>query len=614
MLCRAKLLLLGLVVAHSASAQLDTAAVRALWDSTQAGVSVRRAALAPGVALAVVPDTTVPLITIGLAWPADAATGELHRRVLARPVRAPYLPTEAQDQLRRMGGEFTTGLGLGVESAVLTVPTGRLIEGLRLLRGWWLSERIDTFTVGRAKADIALELQARQQTPRQQLTLLLRQIFAPEGDLRYEAVRPLTLDSLRRFHRGIGRATGLLLVGGEVNLDLTQAIVRYAYDSLGVRPGGATPHPVLYVSRPARDSLFLVENALATQPALLLGCLVPSGTEADLLSAQLLTELLNQPGTRWQRALLRSGIARAASASLEPLDSSLSLLRIALEPERLGTVPSCVLAVETELAALVDLTYWRPREVAAAQQRLEAAYEFSREPTSRFCRQLPVYWAQGQLPLAERYAAALRGIDGFAVSEWAARHLTELPTVGGVVAPSGSAELEALLRYLDRRNHPEREQPVAAVVTPVAPEPAATPEPTEPEPAPEPTVEPSLSVGTAPPVWADSLAPLTVRFGLGKARIDSTGRAQLRSLARLLRRHPRLRLYVDGHTDRVGSAAFNLQLSAQRAQLVRTYLTTRLGISATRLRVRSYGERRPVADDNNPDTRGLNRRVEFQPR
>lgn len=610
MLCRASLLMLALLVAQTASAQLDTAAVSALWDSTQASVSVRRAALAPGLALAVVPDTTVPLITIGLAWPADAATGELHRRVLARPVRAPYLPTEAQDQLRRMGGEFTTTLGLGVESAVLTVPSGRLIEGLRLLRGWWLSERIDTFTVGRAKADIALELQARQQTPRQQLTQLLRQVFAPEGELRYEAVRPLTLDSLRRFHRGIGRSTGLVVVGGEVNVELTQAIVQYAYDSLGVRADGNGAMHTPLISRPTRDSLFAIENALATQPALLLGCLVPTGSEADLLSAQLLTELLNQPNTRWQRALLKPGIARAASASLEPLDSSLSLLRIALEPERLGTVPACVLAVESELGALVDLTYWRPREVAAAQQRLEAGYEFSREPTSRFCRQLPVYWAQGQLALAERYAAALRGVDGFAVSEWASRHLTELPTVGGVVAPSGSAELEALQRYLDRRNHPEREQPIAAAQPAAEPEPTPQPEAAEPELTP--VNEPAARADA--PVWADSLAPLTVRFGLGKARIDSVGRAQLRSLAQLLRRHPRLRLYVDGHTDRVGSAAFNLQLSAQRAQLVRTYLTTRLGIAATRLRVRSYGERRPVADDTNPDTRGLNRRVEFLPR
>ena len=85
-------------------------------------------------------------------------------------------------------------------------------------------------------------------------------------------------------------------------------------------------------------------------------------------------------------------------------------------------------------------------------------------------------------------------------------------------------------------------------------------------------------------------------------------------MARLLRRHPQLRLNVDGHTDRVGSAAFNLQLAQQRAALVRSTLIARYGLGAGRLRVRSFGERRPLASEESPEGRAQNRRVEFTAR
>ncbi len=400
-------LLLLVLQGASVRAQLDTAAAAALWRDTLFYARPLQHTAVGGATLVLVPDSTVPLITLGLSWPAPVAYGRLHTQLLARPVLPPYLPTEADERLRSLGAEFNTAYSLGHSTAVLTLPRARLAEGLRLLRSWWLSERFDTFYVGLAKADVARQLQTQQQTPRQQLNRLVGEGVTGTATVDpYASIRALRLQDLRLFHRGLGRRTRLVTLGGDIDANLTAEVLQYLSDSLGIRPTAeADTLPAEGSgSRPLRDSLFLFENALATQPLLQLGYRIRTGSEAESISAQLLAELLNLPATRWHRALVRADVARNLSASLEPLDSLSSLLRITIEPNRptANGLEACLLTAKGELASLIDLTYWRPREVQAAQQRLEADYEFSREPTSRFCRQLPLWWAEGKLDLAAR--------------------------------------------------------------------------------------------------------------------------------------------------------------------------------------------------------------------
>ena len=66
----------------------------------------------------------------------------------------------------------------------------------------------------------------------------------------------------------------------------------------------------------------------------------------------------------------------------------------------------------------------------------------------------------------------------------------------------------------------------------------------------------------------------------------------LDGLVRQLEEQPRLRLLVEAHTDRQGTAAYNEELARQRAAAVRSYLVSR-GIASERLQVAGYGSRRP---------------------
>ena len=75
-----------------------------------------------------------------------------------------------------------------------------------------------------------------------------------------------------------------------------------------------------------------------------------------------------------------------------------------------------------------------------------------------------------------------------------------------------------------------------------------------------------------------------------------------------LQANPMLTVTIEGHTDSVGTAEYNLSLGERRANAVRDYLVNR-GIAQGRMRTVSYGEERPVADNGTDAGRAMNRRA-----
>jgi outer membrane protein OmpA-like peptidoglycan-associated protein len=104
---------------------------------------------------------------------------------------------------------------------------------------------------------------------------------------------------------------------------------------------------------------------------------------------------------------------------------------------------------------------------------------------------------------------------------------------------------------------------------------------------------------------------LPVQFAFDSAEILPAARPQLDALAvgiRLLAPHSVV--IFEGHTNAIGSDAYNLSLSRARAQAVREYLVHHHGIEATRLKTVAYGESRPI-EGSDPNA-ALNRRVQFR--
>jgi outer membrane protein OmpA-like peptidoglycan-associated protein len=91
--------------------------------------------------------------------------------------------------------------------------------------------------------------------------------------------------------------------------------------------------------------------------------------------------------------------------------------------------------------------------------------------------------------------------------------------------------------------------------------------------------------------------------------VRSEARTNLRNLAASLDKYPGSDLLIAGHTDSVGTDAYNLALSERRAESAASYLASQ-GVSRSRIRARGLGETEPVAPNASEDGRSRNRRVE----
>jgi OOP family OmpA-OmpF porin len=102
-----------------------------------------------------------------------------------------------------------------------------------------------------------------------------------------------------------------------------------------------------------------------------------------------------------------------------------------------------------------------------------------------------------------------------------------------------------------------------------------------------------------------------VKFRLGKADLDPASDPILEAVRKVIADHAEIRrVRVEGHTDNIGSAAYNLNLSKARAGSVVRWLIAH-GVDAGRLESQGYGLMRPIADNATEEGRRDNRRVEL---
>ena len=100
-----------------------------------------------------------------------------------------------------------------------------------------------------------------------------------------------------------------------------------------------------------------------------------------------------------------------------------------------------------------------------------------------------------------------------------------------------------------------------------------------------------------------------VLFATGSATLKPAARERLAKVAGILLSYPDIRLEIDGHTDNVGSEAFNEKLSERRAESVRTFLAQQ-GVAQS-MTTRGFGPTEPIASNGTAAGRQQNRRVEL---
>jgi outer membrane protein OmpA-like peptidoglycan-associated protein len=103
-----------------------------------------------------------------------------------------------------------------------------------------------------------------------------------------------------------------------------------------------------------------------------------------------------------------------------------------------------------------------------------------------------------------------------------------------------------------------------------------------------------------------------IYFDFDKATFKQESYTELNKLERMMIQNPAMKVEIAGHTDDIGTMAYNMTLSQRRAEAVKNFLTQK-GIDPRRIEAKGYGKTRPLAsNDDEEEGRELNRRVEFK--
>ncbi|MEM8524145.1 MAG: OmpA family protein [Bacteroidota bacterium] len=101
-----------------------------------------------------------------------------------------------------------------------------------------------------------------------------------------------------------------------------------------------------------------------------------------------------------------------------------------------------------------------------------------------------------------------------------------------------------------------------------------------------------------------------IHFEYNDVQIKVASAVIIQDIAKMMKKHPELRLSIEGHTDNTGPTNYNLMLSKVRSEAVMDALI-KLGIDKDRLFAKGFGETRPTSSNEIEAGRQLNRRVEF---
>ena len=103
-----------------------------------------------------------------------------------------------------------------------------------------------------------------------------------------------------------------------------------------------------------------------------------------------------------------------------------------------------------------------------------------------------------------------------------------------------------------------------------------------------------------------------VLFDFDRAEIKSEAYPMLDEAVLILKKNPEIKVEIDGHTDNVGPAAYNMTLSERRAKSIMKYFVDH-GVEAERLTIKGFGFTQPAASNDTKEGRAKNRRVELTP-
>lgn len=118
----------------------------------------------------------------------------------------------------------------------------------------------------------------------------------------------------------------------------------------------------------------------------------------------------------------------------------------------------------------------------------------------------------------------------------------------------------------------------------------------------------NLEISLTPIASGEEFVFENIFFDFDKDELKPESKSSLLRLMEFLKENPSVRIQINGHTDNVGSQAYNQSLSQRRAESVKNFLLSK-GIPDARLKAEGRGDAEPIRPNDTPENRALNRRI-----
>ena len=119
----------------------------------------------------------------------------------------------------------------------------------------------------------------------------------------------------------------------------------------------------------------------------------------------------------------------------------------------------------------------------------------------------------------------------------------------------------------------------------------------------------SARITVAVPTREELCMTLHIEYDTDKSIIKPAYYGEVEKVAKFMKRFPQIKGTIEGHTDNIASAKYNVKLSQRRAEGVVKMLVEKFGIDKSRLKAMGYGLTKPIADNKTVEGRQKNRRT-----
>lgn len=439
------------VVLAAASAILALSAAPASAQGTLQPDAVQRRVLPNGLEVIVVPSGGVPLATIELVVrngaftqpPEYAGLAHLFEHMFFKANETYPKPDQFMDRAADLGALFNATTREELVSYYLTVVSDSVEGGLRFLEAALRGAQFREDELAREKEVVLGEYDRAESSPWFRLDETIgKQLWGDFwsrkntiGDR--EVIRNVTADQMRTI-RDLYYVpnNSALILSGDVQ---PAAMFALAERVLGAWPRGPDPFtraPVPPV-RPLRENVGIIVEESVNAVTVQIQWHGPSarGDEAATFAADVYSDVLNQPASRFQQRLVESGLWQAVGVNYYTLNH-VGPITISGQttPERLR---EALAALDAELAASVQPGYFTAEELEAVKAHRAVTTAFGAERASENSHTIAFWWSVISLEYYLRYVDAMAAQTPADLQRYARTYIIGKPRVVGVMLPQG---------------------------------------------------------------------------------------------------------------------------------------------------------------------------------